>query len=111
MDLSCDSAGGLPLIPPPRQESRSISQENPTGAKGAGGRAGNGRKGAPAISPLAAGETVTLADIAGPGCIRHLWITTPPGHPLQDRNVLLRCYWDNQAHPSVECPLGDFFGI
>lgn len=103
--------GGLPLVPPAGVESRSISWENRTGAKGAGGQAGNGRKGSPAISPLAAGETVTLAEMEGPGCVRHIWITTPPDLPLQDRNLILRFYWDGQAQPSVECPLGDFFGI
>ncbi|HZP80399.1 MAG TPA: glycoside hydrolase family 172 protein [Chthonomonadaceae bacterium] len=105
------SLGGLPLTPPPGVESRAITAENPEGAKGAGGRAGNGRKGAPALSPLPAGQTVTLADIQGPGCIRHIWITTPPGYPLQDRNVILRFYWEGQEQPSVECPLGDFFGM
>lgn len=103
--------GGLPLVPPAGVQSRSISQENPNGAKGAGGQAGNGRKGAPSLGPLRAGETVTIADVDGPGCIRHIWLTTPPGNPLHDRNLILRCYWDGQTQPSVECPLGDFFGM
>jgi D-arabinan exo alpha-(1,3)/(1,5)-arabinofuranosidase (non-reducing end) len=25
--------------------------------------------------------------------------------------VILRAYWDDQAQPSIECPLGDFFGV
>ncbi len=62
-------------------ESRSISFENPTGAKGAGGTAasplGVGRKG-DAVRTIPAGETVTLADIEGPGTIRHIWMTTMP---------------------------------
>lgn len=49
---------------------------------------------------------VTLADIEGPGMIRHIWITVP-GDQL--RRFIIRMYWDDQEHPSVEAPLGDFF--
>jgi hypothetical protein len=94
-------------------ESRSISFENVTGAKGEGGKAasrlGPGRKGAPSRD-LKPGETVTLCDIAGPGVIRHIWVTTKP-EPLVLRGFLVRAYWDGQEHPSVECPLADFMGI
>ena len=97
----------------PRIESRSISFENPTGEKGAGGKAasklGVGRKGSPA-KELAPGETVTLCDIEGPGVIRHIWMTTR-GEPVNLRSLVLRAWWDGQAHPSIECPLGDFMGI
>jgi len=92
--------------------SRSISFENPTGEPGGGGHAasrlGVGRKGAPArqINP---GEEVVLCDIDGPGTIRHIWITTSR-EPAVQRACVLRAYWDGQAHPSIECPIGDFFG-
>jgi hypothetical protein len=93
-------------------ESRSISFENPTGEKGAGGKAasnlGPGRKGMPARD-IGAGETVTLADIPGPGMIRHMWMTTQ-GEPVNLRSMVLRGYWEGQEHPSIECPLGDFMG-
>ncbi|WP_280368200.1 glycoside hydrolase family 172 protein [Nocardia wallacei] len=96
---------------------RSISPENPTGAPGAGGRAATGTGVAAAgdlgvgwkVSPsidLAPGETATLADVAGPGVIRHFWLTT-------DRTALsrlrLRMYWDDEAEPAVDVPLGAFF--
>ena len=93
--------------------SRSISFENPTGAPGAGGKAasnlGPGRKGAPAreIKP---GETVPLCDIEGPGTIRHIWMTTS-GEPAVQRECVIRAWWDGQEHPSIECPIGDFFGF
>ncbi len=103
--------GGLPLLPPYGVESRAITMENRTGARGAGGKAMAGRKGAPAHFDFQPGETFTLAEIEEPGCIRHIWITTPPGQPLRDRNLILRIYWDGQGHPSVECPLSDFFGV
>jgi hypothetical protein len=101
--------GGTPLTF--AGESRSISHENRTGAKGAGGQAGKGRKGSAALGPFAKDEVFTMAEIEGPGCIRHIWITTPPGDPEADRNIILRFYWDGQETPSVEAPLGDFFGM
>lgn len=93
--------------------SRSITFENPTGAVGQGGSAssplGAGRKGAPArmIPPCA---TVDIADVAGPGIIRHIWVAT---YNVADtfRGLTIRAYWDGQLHPSVEAPLGDFFGF
>ncbi len=93
--------------------SRSICFENPSGAPGEGGKAasklGVGRKGAPSIS-LKAGQEVQLCDIEGPGTIRHIWMTTRRG-PLNLRSLVIRAWWDNQKHPSVECPIGDFMGF
>ncbi len=93
--------------------SRSICFENPTGAPGEGGQAasklGVGRKGAPAIT-LLAGKTVTLCDVQGPGTIRHIWMTTS-NNPTNLRSLVLRAWWDGQAHPSIECPIGDFMGF
>jgi hypothetical protein len=95
----------------------SISAENPTGAKGQGGMAtagtgalaarelGQGWKVAPSIN-VSGHQTVTLADIAGPGAMQHIWLTV---HPRAWRWLVLRCYWDNEPTPSVEVPLGDFF--
>lgn len=93
--------------------SGSISFENPTGEPGAGGKAasrlGAGRKGAPART-IQPGETVQLCDIRGPGTIRHIWMTTE-GDPVTQRACVIRAWWDGQDHPSLECPIGDLFGI
>lgn len=97
-------------------QSRSISAENFTGEKGKGGMAteGTGAKAARdlgkgwKISPsvkLKAGTTFTLADIKGPGAVQQIWMT-PGGHW---RYGILRIYWDGEATPSVEVPVGDFF--
>jgi len=97
-------------------ESRSISPENFTGAKGKGGMAEEGTGAACArdlgpgwkISPsvvIEAGTTFEIADIEGPGTIEQIWLT-PTGNW---RFSILRIYWDDQQHPSVECPVGDFF--
>jgi len=94
-------------------ESRSISFENPTGAKGAGGKAasklGVGRKGSPSRA-LQPGEEVPLCDIQGPGTIRHIWMTTDNG-PENLRSLVIRAWWEDQKHPSIECPVGDFMGF
>jgi hypothetical protein len=95
---------------------RSISPENFTGARGQGGMAteGTGKEAARdlgqkwKVSPsvkVAAGQTFTLAEIAGPGAIQHIWMT-PTGNW---RFSILRFYWDGEASPSVEVPVGDFF--
>ena len=116
--VSARAASGPQLIDEPYRLdtgllSRSISFENPTGAPGIGGQAssnlGKGRKGAPSrdIQP---GETVTLCDIAGPGTIRHIWMTTT-GDPAVQRECVIRGWWEGQAHPSLECPIGDLFGF
>lgn len=98
-------------------QTRSISAENPTGAKGQGGKATEGR-GAIAAQELGQGwkvspsiavkgkSTVVLADIDGPGAIQHIWMTISPEFW---RRMILRFYWDGEETPSIEVPLGDFF--
>ncbi len=56
---------------------------------------------------IPAGRTKVLADIKGPGCINHIWMTQRDGY----RDVLIRIFWDGEKNPSVLCPLGDFFGL
>lgn len=52
-----------------------------------------------------------LADIEGPGIIKHLYFTTILQSPLDFRRCIIRMYWDHEENPSVEVPLGDFFGV
>lgn len=107
-------------------KTRSISPENFTGEKGKGGMAkpedgdipnvanaaraardlGQGWKVNPYIH-IQSGETITIADIEGPGNIQHMWMT-PTGNW---RFSIIRIYWDDETEPSVEVPLGDFFGM
>jgi len=106
--------GSLPLLS--EAETRSISAENPTGAKGGGAknvpddknpasRLGPGWKVRPCIT-LGPSTTTSLADIAGPGLIQHIWLTVDS---KAYRDTVLRCYWDEELIPSIEVPLGDFF--
>jgi len=61
--------------------------------------------------PVKPGETATLADISGPGCIRHIWITINDREPDYLRRLVLRAWWDGESSPSIETPVGDFFGV
>jgi hypothetical protein len=107
-------------------KTRSISPENITGEKGKGGMAdpadknksnvanasgaardlGQGWKVNPYVI-IKPGETFKMAEIDGPGAIQHIWMT-PTGNW---RFSILRIYWDDETEPSVECPVGDFFGM
>lgn len=59
---------------------------------------------------IAAGDRAVIAEIGGAGAIRHLWMTVNHADPYSRRSLVLRMYWDGETAPSVECPLGDFFG-
>jgi hypothetical protein len=107
-------------------KTRSISPENFSGEKGKAGMAdpadrdkrnvanasnaardlGQGWKVNPFVV-IKAGEVFTMAEITGPGAIQHIWMT-PTG---KWRFSILRIYWDDETEPSVECPVGDFFGM
>jgi hypothetical protein len=67
---------------------------------------------------ITSGETKVLADIKGPGIIRHIWLTFNDARPnwleaggsARPDEIVLRMYWDDAKEPAVEAPLGDFFG-
>jgi D-arabinan exo alpha-(1,3)/(1,5)-arabinofuranosidase (non-reducing end) len=98
-------------------ETRSISPENLTGAKGAGAMAKEGSASAAArdlgqgwkVNPyvvIEPGATFELANIEGQGAIQQIWMTLARG---KWRFSIVRAYWDDQSQPSVEVPAGDFF--
>lgn len=64
---------------------------------------------------IAPGETLSLARLSGPGMITHIWMTiaTDSREREQDylRKMTLRMFWDGEEAPSVEAPVGDFFGM
>jgi hypothetical protein len=107
-------------------KTRSISPENFSGEKGKAGMADPADKDKPntanasnaardlgqgwKVNPfvrIKPGETFTMAEIEGPGAIQHIWMT-PTGNW---RFSILRIYWDDETEPSVECPVGNFFGM
>ncbi|MBP9986517.1 MAG: DUF2961 domain-containing protein [Bacteroidales bacterium] len=107
-----------------KAETRSICPENFTGEKGKAAMAkpempnernvnnaswaardlGQGWKVNPYIR-IGSKETVTIAEMEGPGAIQHIWMT-PTG---VWRYSIIRIYWDGEETPSVECPIADFF--
>ena len=60
---------------------------------------------------IAPGETHDLLDLAGPGCVTRLYVAMVAPEPTDYRDAVLRCWWDGEDTPSVEVPLGDFFGV
>lgn len=60
---------------------------------------------------ISSGETVTIAQTTGAGIITHIWCTVMCASPNYLRKLTLRAYWDGEDTPSVEVPLGDFFGM
>ena len=61
--------------------------------------------------PLGPGEALTLLDEIGPGEISHVWITIADDERFHLKKLVLRMYWDGENSPSVETPVGDFFGL
>lgn len=57
------------------------------------------------------GATLTILDEAGPGVITHAWFTLADDENYHLKKIVLRMYWDGELAPSVETPLGDFFGL
>ncbi|MCK5862870.1 MAG: DUF2961 domain-containing protein, partial [Candidatus Hydrogenedentes bacterium] len=90
-------------------QSRWVSFENTTGAKGIGGKSNKGAKGA-AFNSVAAGEEVVLMDVTGAGVVHRMWFTLSNRSPEMLRSIVLRMYWDDADTPAVEVPFGDFFG-
>ena len=91
-------------------DSRSISFEDPTGEKGSGGASFAGRKGSP-NKFLEPGEKVILANINGPGTIRHIWMTFPPMKPEWMRSIWMEVFYNNSQQPCISLPCLDFFGL
>lgn len=56
------------------------------------------------------GEKRVIADINGSGCITHIWMTMDCKEKFFLRKAVLRIFWDGEENPSVETPIGDFFG-
>ena len=91
-------------------QTRWANAENPKGEKGAAAQERNGRKGKPCVSHFMPGQTLVLAEAAGSGVVRHIWITTEKReNPQTLKGHRLECFWDGAEKPAVSVPLGDFF--
>ena len=75
-----------------------VSSSDPTGANADFTRVGPG-------------DMLTLLDADGPGTISHIWFTIADSEPHHLKRIVFRAYWDGEKTPSVETPIGDFFGL
>jgi hypothetical protein len=82
-------------------QSMRVSSTDPTGANDDGNW----------THPIGAGETREIARLEGPGVISHIWFTIATADRWHLKNIVLRMYWDDETTPSVETPVGDFFGL
>jgi len=60
---------------------------------------------------IAPGATLTLLDVDGPAVISHIWVTIASPDANHLKAIVLRMYWDGEVTPSVEAPIGDFYGL
>ncbi|MBL8132331.1 MAG: DUF2961 domain-containing protein [Anaerolineae bacterium] len=97
MVLGMSTLAGLPLLRPGVRRLR-VSSYDPAG-------------GNMDWWEFAPGQARDIASLTGPGCVKHIWITFWCEDKYALRKVLLRMYWDGESTPSVETPLGDFFGM
>jgi hypothetical protein len=61
--------------------------------------------------PIPAGGVQEVFNAAGPGVITHVWFTIAARSGDHLKELVLRAYWDGNSKPSVETPIGDFFGL
>jgi hypothetical protein len=61
--------------------------------------------------PVDPGKEATLLDATGAGVVTHLWFTINSPDPMHLKNLVLRAWWDGENSPSIESPIGDFFGL
>ena len=57
------------------------------------------------------GQTATVLDVQGAGVVTHIWFTINSPDAMHLKNLVLRAWWDGESSPSVEAPIGDFFGL
>ncbi|MBZ5619143.1 MAG: DUF2961 domain-containing protein [Acidobacteriia bacterium] len=60
---------------------------------------------------IPAGGVLEVFNAQGPGAISHIWFTISARSNDHLKELVLRGYWDGNAKPSVEAPIGDFFGL
>ncbi len=97
--VRCQDLSTLPL-------EKTYTQQRITSSDRTGGNDDGDR-----THPIKPGETRIIGDVDGPGIITHMWFTIDSPERYHLKMLVLRMYWDNDTHPAVETPLGDFFGL
>ena len=57
------------------------------------------------------GAAATLLDVTGAGVVTHIWFTINSDDQHHLKNLVLRAWWDGESTPSIEVPIGDFYGL
>jgi hypothetical protein len=60
---------------------------------------------------VAPDASATILEVAGAGVVTHVWFTIASDDQHHLKNLVLRAWWDGEDSPSVEVPIGDFFGL
>lgn len=105
----CGFAQELFEIPAGKQ-TRWASFENPSAAKGFGGKENAGAKGH-AFDMIEPGGSRAMLNYKGAGIVERIWLTVNERSPQMLRSIRIEMFWDNSDTPAVSAPLGDFFGI
>ncbi|MBA3339706.1 MAG: DUF2961 domain-containing protein [Geodermatophilaceae bacterium] len=63
------------------------------------------------VENIEPGQKLTIASLDGPGTITHIWMTIASRERAHLRRIVLRAWWDGERAPSIESPVGDFFGV
>ncbi|HUN84113.1 MAG TPA: glycoside hydrolase family 172 protein [Terracidiphilus sp.] len=61
--------------------------------------------------PVDVGQSATILDVTAAGVVTHIWFTISSRDPMHLKNLVLRAWWDGESSPSIEVPIGDFFGL
>jgi hypothetical protein len=61
--------------------------------------------------PIGPGQSRDVFQSEGPGIITHIWFTIASQSQHHLKELVLRMYWEGNEKPSVETPVGDFFGL
>ncbi|HEY6764859.1 MAG TPA: DUF2961 domain-containing protein [Candidatus Sulfotelmatobacter sp.] len=100
--ITAATYGQIPGMPDPtRQQTYTLHRSSSRESTGANADART-------VTP---GQTLTVLDVDGPGMVSHIWFTLDDSEPYALKRIVLRMYWDGEASPSVETPIGDFFGL
>ena len=60
---------------------------------------------------IKAGAVQEIFRASGAGVVPHIWFTIAANSALHLKELILRAYWDGSDRPSIETPIGDFFGL
>jgi hypothetical protein len=101
--ISCAAQGQDALTPIDITHQQTYAMHRSTSREATGGNAD--------YRTVTPGETLTVLDVDGPGRISHIWLTVNSPESYHLKRVVLRMYWDGESTPSVETPVGDFFGL